>query len=60
VDKEFVDKYTTGFDRLMEHVKEYTPEKAETISSVPASEIRRVARIFATTKPGCILKEWAT
>ena len=55
-DKEFVDKYTTGFDRLMEHVKEYTPEKAETISSVPASEIRRVARIFATTKPGCILE----
>ncbi len=55
-DKEFVEKYTTGFDRLMEHVKEYTPEKAEAISSVPATEIRRVARIFATTKSACILE----
>jgi len=55
-DKEFVDKYTTGFDRLMEHVKQYTPEKAETISSVPAAEIRRAARIFATTKSACILE----
>ena len=55
-DKDFVDKYTTGFDRLVEHVKQYTPEKAETISSVPAAEIRRVARIFATTKNACILE----
>jgi formate dehydrogenase (coenzyme F420) alpha subunit len=55
-DKEFVDKYATGFDRLTEHVKEFTPERAETISSVPASEIRRVARIFATTKSACILE----
>jgi anaerobic selenocysteine-containing dehydrogenase len=55
-DKEFVAKYTTGFDRLTEHVKEFTPERAETISSVPASEIRRAARIFATTKSACILE----
>ena len=55
-DKEFVDKHTTGFDKLSEHVKEWTPEKAETISSVPASEIRRAARIFATTKHACILE----
>jgi len=40
----------------MEHVKQYTPEKAEAISSVPAAEIRRVARIFATTKSACILE----
>ncbi|MEW6666276.1 MAG: molybdopterin-dependent oxidoreductase [Thermodesulfobacteriota bacterium] len=55
-DKGFVCKYTTGFDMLMEHVKQYSPEKAETISSVPAPEIRRVARIFATTKSACILE----
>ncbi len=30
-DKEFVEKYTDGFDKLVEHVKEYTPEKAEII-----------------------------
>jgi anaerobic selenocysteine-containing dehydrogenase len=55
-DKEFVDKQCTGFDKLMEHVMQFTPETAEKISSVPASEIRRVARIFATTKNACILE----
>jgi len=55
-DKEFVDKYTTGFDKLAENVKEYTPEKAEEISSVPASEIRRVAHIFVNTDSSCILE----
>ncbi|MDR2018421.1 MAG: molybdopterin-dependent oxidoreductase [Syntrophobacterales bacterium] len=55
-DKEFVDKYCTGFDKLTEHVKAFTPERAETISSVPASEIRRVARIFAAAEGACILE----
>ncbi|NMC94143.1 MAG: molybdopterin-dependent oxidoreductase, partial [Syntrophorhabdus sp.] len=55
-DKEFVEKYTFGFDKLAEHVREFTPEKAEMISSVPASEIVRTARIFATTKSACILE----
>ncbi len=55
-DKEFVDKWTTGFDRLVELVKEYTPEKAEAISGVAASEIKRIARIFATTDSSCILE----
>jgi len=55
-DKEFVEKYTFGFDKLAEHVRDFTPEKAEMISSVPAAEIIRAARIFATTKNACILE----
>lgn len=55
-DKEFVEKYTFGFDKLADHVREFTPAKAEIISSVPASEIIRAARIFATTKNACILE----
>ncbi len=58
-DKEFVEKYTFGFDKLAEHVRDFTPEKAEMISSVPAAEIIRAARIFATTKNACILRGWA-
>jgi anaerobic selenocysteine-containing dehydrogenase len=53
-DAEFVEKWTVGFDKLKEHVKSYTPEKAEEISGVPATDIRRVARIYATTKHACI------
>jgi anaerobic selenocysteine-containing dehydrogenase len=50
-DKEFVEKWTHGFDQLAQHVKEFTPEWAEPIAWVPADKIRQAARMFATTKP---------
>ena len=55
-DKEFVRDWTNGFDKLVEHVKAYPPEKVEEITGVPASDIRYVARLFATTKPACIMQ----
>jgi len=55
-DKEFVEKYAFGFEKLAEHVKDYTPEKAAAISGVAASEIRHVARLFANTEGACILE----
>ncbi|MFC1991910.1 molybdopterin-dependent oxidoreductase [Chloroflexota bacterium] len=51
-DKEFINKYAIGFDKLAEHVKQYPPEKVEEITWVPAEDIRKIARIFATAKPG--------
>ena len=53
-DKDFVDKWTVGFDKLAEAVKEYTPEKAEEITGVPADRIIEAARMYATNKPACI------
>lgn len=53
-DHEFVAQWTYGFDRLVEHVKQHTPEWAEKITGVPAEQIRSVARLYATTKPACI------
>ncbi|MDD4170229.1 MAG: molybdopterin-dependent oxidoreductase [Desulfotomaculaceae bacterium] len=55
-DHEFVENWTTGFEKLAEHVKQYTPEKAEEISGVPAASIRMIARMFANTKGACILE----
>ncbi len=55
-DKEFVDKWTSGFDKLVEHVKDYTPEKAEAVTGVPATEVRRFARMFANTERACIVE----
>lgn len=55
-DKEFVEKWTVGFDRLCEHVKQYTPEWAEKVTWIPAEKIREAARMYALTKPACI--EW--
>jgi len=60
-DKEFLDKYTIGFDKFSDYVLgiedgvEKTPAWAEAISGVPASTIERLAREYATTKPACLM-----
>ncbi|NQT47551.1 MAG: molybdopterin-dependent oxidoreductase [Chloroflexi bacterium] len=53
-DREFVEGYSVGFDKLAEHVKQYPPEYAERVTGVPAEDISRTARMYATTKPACI------
>jgi len=53
-DKAFVKKWTVGFDRLEKHIENYSPEKVEKITWVPARRIREIARMYATTKPACI------
>jgi anaerobic selenocysteine-containing dehydrogenase len=53
-DKAFVDQWTVGFDKLVEHVKEYSPERVEEITWVPAETIRSIARMYASSKPAVI------
>lgn len=50
-DKDFVAKYTEGFDELKQRVQKYTPEWAEPITEVPAKDIRRIAREMAAKAP---------
>ncbi len=40
--------YVDGLDAVADAVTDFTPERAEQMSGVPAEEIRRVARDFAT------------
>lgn len=54
-DRQFVEKWIYGFDRLAGHVAPFTPEWASQITWIPADSIRRAARIYATTKPACLL-----
>ena len=42
-DKAFVEKWCYGFDKVAERVKDFTPEKAEAITGVPAGKIREAA-----------------
>jgi formate dehydrogenase (coenzyme F420) alpha subunit len=49
-DHDFVEKYTIGFDRLVTHIKPFTPQWAEKITWVPEEDIRKLARLFASTK----------
>jgi anaerobic selenocysteine-containing dehydrogenase len=55
-DEHFVNNWTFGFNKLAEHVKAYPPEEVEKLTWVPAETIREIARIYATTKPSCIVQ----
>jgi len=53
-DKDFVEKWTHGFEDLADQVKQYTPEKVAEITWIPADLIRETARAYATAKPAVI------
>lgn len=53
-DEDFVSNWTSGFDRLKEHVGKYSPEVVEEITWVPAGVVREVARLYAASKPAAI------
>jgi anaerobic selenocysteine-containing dehydrogenase len=53
-DKEFVEKYTHGWDQFVERVNQYPVEKVAEITWVPAEKIREAARLFAKMKPATI------
>ena len=55
-DKEFVEEWTHGFRELAERAKQYPPEEVERITWVPAQTIREMARLFATTRPACVVQ----
>ncbi|MFC1864991.1 molybdopterin-dependent oxidoreductase [Chloroflexota bacterium] len=50
-DADFVNTYCLGFEKLREHVQQYTPEKVAEITSLSPQEIVLVARTFATNRP---------
>jgi anaerobic selenocysteine-containing dehydrogenase len=59
-DKDFVNRWCLGFDRIANLSRRYPPKTVEEITWVPADEIRHVARLFATSKPSLITWSCAT
>lgn len=59
-DQDFIEQHTFGFEKLVPHVQKYTPEWAEEITWVPAKEIRKLARLFASTKGASIFQGTCT
>ena len=49
-DEAFIAANTEGFEALRETLLRYTPEQAEAVCGVPASDIRWTARQYATTR----------
>lgn len=54
VDQDYVDNYTVGYAELAEKALTRTPEWAEAITGIPADDIRKLAREYATTQPSAI------
>ena len=54
VDHDYVAQHTSGFDELVEHVRDWTPERAAAECGLEAADIERLAREYATTTPAFI------
>ncbi len=53
-DRDYVGKYTLGFEQLRERVREYPPQRVAQITGLPAEKIIALAREYAETRPAAI------
>ena len=56
-DKEFIEQRVYGMDDIRKEVEKWNPEEVERMSGVPGAQLERVAKMFATEKPSCLI--WA-
>ncbi|MCB0130015.1 MAG: molybdopterin-dependent oxidoreductase, partial [Caldilineaceae bacterium] len=54
MDEEFVATRTQGIERFVEHVRQFTPAWAETITGVPAALIEEAAQLYGRADRGAI------
>lgn len=54
-DQAFIDERTEDFDAVRKIVEQFTPERVEEITTIPADKIREAARIYATAKSSSIV-----
>jgi len=54
-DQDFVANYSYGFEDYREYVQQFTREKGEELTGVPADKITKAARIYASIKPAAIM-----
>ncbi len=54
-DEEFIKERTEDFDELKKVVEQYTPEKVEEITTIPAEKLREAARIYATAETSSLV-----
>jgi thiosulfate reductase / polysulfide reductase chain A len=54
-DREYVERYASGFGELAAYAREFTPEWAEPITEIPAAQIRETARAMGAAKPAVVI-----
>jgi anaerobic selenocysteine-containing dehydrogenase len=54
IDRDYIEKYTLGFDELRKRVEQCTPAWAADACGLPAEQIVQLARDYGTAKPAAI------
>ena len=54
VDHQYVSRYAVGYEALADRVRQYAPESVAATVGVPANDIERFAREYATTRPSLL------
>lgn len=55
IDKEYIEKFTEGFEEIRQVVMEYTPEKVGEICHIDPDKLVEAARMYATAKKAPII-----
>jgi anaerobic selenocysteine-containing dehydrogenase len=54
LDRDYIERYTLGFEALEKRAAEYPPEKVAEICSIEVAEIEQLAQLYGTTRPALI------
>ncbi len=54
-DKEFIRQRVYGMEEIRAEVAKWTPEEVESVTGIPKTQMRRVARTMANNRPGTVI-----
>jgi anaerobic selenocysteine-containing dehydrogenase len=54
IDRDYIQRYTIGYDALAARAREWTPERAARVCGVDVAQIVSLARDYGTTRPAAI------
>ncbi|MGC2856028.1 formate dehydrogenase subunit alpha [Novispirillum sp. DQ9] len=54
-DKQFIQQRVYGMDKIRAEVAKWTPEETERVTGVPGAQLKRVAQMMASNKPGTVV-----
>ncbi|MCC6195918.1 MAG: molybdopterin oxidoreductase family protein [Burkholderiales bacterium] len=54
LDRDYIDRYTLGFEALAAHVREWTPERTAQACGIGAAQVTALARDYGTIGPAAI------
>jgi len=54
-DKNFIRQRVWGMDQVRTEIAKWTPEETESVTGVPGSQLKRVARTMANNRPGTVI-----